>query len=408
MQSEFDAIVIGGGPGGATAAAALAQAGWSVAVVEKQSFPRRKVCGEFISLTNWPVLGPLGLAERIRESAGPEVTHFAVFSGASSVSSELPFSFGGRGNRGCALTRDKLDTLLLEQARNCGATTLQPWKALSIARDERGFVCALQDCESRERKELRARVLVAAQGSWEGSPIGASRHKDARDGDLFGFKAHFRGSNLPDGLMPLLSFQDGYGGMVHCQDELTSLSCCVGRGRLKRLRQEARAEAGECVLEHIKQSCPAIVPVLDGAVREGAWLAAGPIQPGIRRQYEPGIFFVGNAAGEAHPVIAEGISMAIQAAWMMGRILGPLKARLHDARALDAAGREYSKQWRGAFARRIRASALIAHWAMRPKLVRAMLPVFERWPRAMKWFAKAAGKASLTFGGGASLQKAGT
>ena len=44
-----DAIVIGGGPAGATAALLLSRAGWSVTVIEKDVYPRGKVCGEFIS-----------------------------------------------------------------------------------------------------------------------------------------------------------------------------------------------------------------------------------------------------------------------------------------------------------------------------------------------------------------------
>src|SRR5580704_6165585 len=72
-HSTFDALVIGGGPGGATAALLLAKAGWSVGLVEKVSFPRRKVCGEFLSATNLPLLRHLGLAESFLELAGPDV-----------------------------------------------------------------------------------------------------------------------------------------------------------------------------------------------------------------------------------------------------------------------------------------------------------------------------------------------
>jgi len=77
--STFDALIIGAGPGGATAALLLARAGWSVGLVEKASFPRPKVCGEFLSATNLPLLRHLGLAESFLELAGPDVRRVGLF-----------------------------------------------------------------------------------------------------------------------------------------------------------------------------------------------------------------------------------------------------------------------------------------------------------------------------------------
>src|SRR5260370_41391518 len=67
----MDALIIGGGPAGSTAALLLAKAGWSVGLVEKSRFPRRKVCGEFLSATNLPLLRHLGVADSFRKWAGP-------------------------------------------------------------------------------------------------------------------------------------------------------------------------------------------------------------------------------------------------------------------------------------------------------------------------------------------------
>lgn len=402
----FDAIVIGGGPAGATSAAVLAQAGWSVAIVEQKAFPRRKVCGEFLSLTNWPVLERLGLNQDIQTCAGPEVTHMAVFSGNRNVRAEMPIAYGVPGNRGRAITRDILDTHLLNRAKKFGARVLQPCKVLSANRDADGYTCEIQSLETREIISNRAKVVIAAQGSWETNPFEPHQQNKPRGSDLFGFKAHFRNANLPDGLMPLLSFVDGYGGMVHCQDELTSLSCCITRGRLSQLPNAANMTAGERVLEHIKRTCPVIRPVLEYAVLDGPWLSAGPIKPGIRPRYSNGVFYVGNAAAEAHPVIAEGISIAIQSAWMMATMLAPFKDRLNDRPTLDGVGCEYSKAWAKAFATRIRSSAWIAGWAMRPALVQLACPIFQRWPLVLKWFAELAGKASHSFHPGEVLQKA--
>ena len=73
MQTEFDAIIIGGGPAGSSAAILLARAGWSVALVEKQIFPRRKVCGECIAASNLPLLEALGIGVAFEAAAGPEL-----------------------------------------------------------------------------------------------------------------------------------------------------------------------------------------------------------------------------------------------------------------------------------------------------------------------------------------------
>ena len=68
-----DALIIGAGPAGATAARLLASEGWSVALIEKAEFPRRKVCGEFISATSLPLLYDDRVRDEFLRAAGPEI-----------------------------------------------------------------------------------------------------------------------------------------------------------------------------------------------------------------------------------------------------------------------------------------------------------------------------------------------
>src|ERR1700683_2580756 len=122
--------------------------------------------------------------------------------------------------------------------------------------------------------------------------------------------------------MPLIAFPGGYGGMVHSDGGRVSLSCCVRRDRLGGLRAGHSSDAaGDAVLSHILDSCRGVRDALEAARRDGPWLAAGPLRPGIRVRGNGGICAVGNAAGEAHPVVAEGISMAMQSAWLLTRRL---------------------------------------------------------------------------------------
>src|SRR5262249_38192847 len=151
-------------------------------------------------------------------------------------------------------------------------------------------------------------------------------------------------------LMPLLAIPGGYGGMGYTDAGRVSISLCVRRDRVTVIRTKTDRTAGEDVGEYVMESCVGGKRALSGAKRDGEWLSAGPIRPGIRLQHPPGLFPVGNAAGEAHPVIAEGISMAAQSAWLLADEL----IRWHAAGArlenLPAVASIYAKTWTRSFA----------------------------------------------------------
>jgi flavin-dependent dehydrogenase len=220
-----------------------------------------------------------------------------------------------------------------------------------------------------------------------------------------GFKAHFHDCRLSVGQMTLLAFPGGYGGMVHTNEGRATVSCCIRRDQLERCRQTMPGvSAAETVLAHLRNSCRGAREALAGANRDGPWLSAGPIRPGIRPRFTRGIFCIGNAAGEAHPIIAEGISMAIQSAWLLcERLLARRSEGLTDA-VLQEVGRDYADAWLHWFAPRIRAAALFAQLAMRPTAVALLLPLLRLFPAALTlgagWSGKCAGVAPSRQSGG--------
>lgn len=390
MNANFDALVIGGGPAGATTAALLAHSGWSVALIEKKSFPRVKVCGEFLSAATYPLLAELGIAELFSEQAGPPVKRVGWFVANQMLTADMPVMHNSI-KWGRALGREHLDTALLNVARERGVEIWQPWTALSIITEKNYFICQLESKEKEKTLELTAPVLIMAQGSWE-KPVIKRNPIVHKPSDLLAFKTHFSHSNLDRDLMSLISFPDGYGGLVHSNDERMTLSCCIRRERLQKLRSHYTGlSAGDAVLRYIRANCLGVDTSLSSAEQQDQWLAVGPISPGIRSCYQKDIFYVGNVAAEAHPIIAEGISMAMQSACLLAKCFIKHGKKL-DKEHLNRVGIDYQKQWHHQFVGRIRAAALFAHLTMRPHLSSSLLPIIRRFPGILSFSAALSGK----------------
>ncbi len=394
MQSTFNAIVIGAGPAGCTAALLLARAGWSVALVEKHSFPRRKVCGECIAASNLPLLAALGIADRLHLEAGAPLRQVALMHGSTQVIADLP----AKGHKdyvwGRALGRETLDTLLLEQARLEGVHVFQPWAVQQIRGSPGDWLCDMREVASGADRVLKAPIAIDAHGSWGALGVAGShprrRHKA---GDLFAFKANFRNAAQPRELLTVLALQGGYGGMVTAGGDMTTVACCIRRDQLMHWRTLLPGKrAGEVVETVLKDQCTGVRVALQNATRLGPWLGAGPLDTGIHLRPHDSIFRIGNVAGEAHPIIGEGISMALQSAWLLCEQLLQTHRDADPAVSQPRIAMLYEQQWRRHFAPRLRIAAGFAHLAMRPALTPLMLATVKRWPLLLttgaRWSAK--------------------
>ncbi|MFO0993134.1 MAG: FAD-dependent monooxygenase [Hyphomicrobiales bacterium] len=398
-EPVHDALILGAGPAGATAALLLARGGWNVAIVEKSRFPRRKVCGEFLSLTTWPVLQALGVADAYLATAGPPVRRVALYETDTDIAAAMPRADATHG-AGRALGREHLDSLLLEAAIARGAECWQPWRGTTLERTDTGWRCLIEGDGATH--PLHGRRVIAATGSWERSPAFDPTALPHRDGDLLGFKAHFRNATLPEDLMPLLVFPGGYGGMVNTDAGRVSLSCCIRRDTLRSLRSAQPGRAGDAVIAHVARSCEAVGRALAKAELLESVLSAGPIQPGFRQCYNNGIFSIGNSAGEAHPIVAEGIGMAMQSAWLLCRHL----LTTPPGTSADSIGAAYQRDWRRHFAPRIRAASAFARLALAPSTHGVIRAVLRREPRLLTFGARLSGKTHQVATDGASIMGA--
>lgn len=346
-MKAFDVVIIGGGPAGAALATRLAVAGNEVAVLEKSAFPRAKVCGEFIASAGVRQLEELG----VRLPPGEPVDRIALWAGGLRIDAPLAPAR--------AMARELLDSLVLERAVRAGAVLYQPARALAVTRvaDARFIVRA-------HAVEVEARMVVAAHGSWEpGSLPTQCVHMRPSASDLFGFKAHFTRHRLPARTIGLAPFAGGYAGAVAVGEGAATFACSVRRDALRALRtRHGAVSAGEAIFRHVLNESAAMQEAFAAAVRDAPWLAVGPLRPGVRPFVRHGIFAVGNAAGEVHPIVGEGITLALESANALAAALqsGSLDAARRHSRAIRL------RLWRSAALATVASNPSLAACAREP------------------------------------------
>jgi flavin-dependent dehydrogenase len=293
--------------------------------------------------------------------------------------------------------------LLVERARAVGVEILQPAKVQSVRGAPGRFECEIAVKRDRHPSSLarvrpslaiRASIVIDAHGSWESDPDHAIPTPARTRADLFGFKASFRHAMLPTGFLPVLSFRGGYGGMVIAEDGRLTLACCIRRDALRECRARSPGTSAGAAIEHyLRASCPGVHEALGSAQRSGQWLSVGPLRPGIRIGKRLGPLLVGNAAGEIHPLIGEGINMALQSAFLLTSQILKHRGSAITASRYRNIHRDYGAAWHTAFAQRLRLAALFAHLAMRPAPSAVATGLLLRWPRMLTRAAHWAGKA---------------
>lgn len=178
------------------------------------------------------------------------------------------------------------------------------------------------------------------------------------------------------------------------EDRRLTLAGCIRRDTLAAWRGRLPGTPAAMAFErYLRASCRGVSETLAGAIRSGPWLSVGPLQPRIRLRKPERLFLVGNAAGETHPLIGEGMSMALQSAFLLAGYLVAQPAHAIDAaRALEIQT-AYRSAWRNAFALRLRLAAMFAHTAMRPVLSLPVTRVLQNFPELLTMAAHMAGKA---------------
>jgi flavin-dependent dehydrogenase len=349
VEDEVGVAIVGGGPAGSTLAALLARRGIAVALIDRDTFPRDKLCGEFLSYDALPILERLGVLHDVDERGAPHISLCRVIGSKRTLTFDFPDVARG-------ISRMTLDDLLFRAAIAAGAQNFAGWTAEKIASG------TLELRRGEERRTLRARAIAGAWGRWGrfDTELGRGFVRD-RSHRNFGFKRHYFAASQPEAI-ELFSFRDGYLGVNAIEDGLTNICGLVHASRLS--GHKGRWDA---FVETIRTEEPRLEELYSRHVpAQSNWLSSEPVIFRARSPVEGGIFMIGDASGIIDPLTGNGMAMAIQSALLVAPSLVRLLEKPGDRRRIE---REYRSRHHTFFGSRISWSRRVARLLSRPRLL---------------------------------------
>lgn len=343
--AQYDLIVVGAGPAGSACAITAARSGAKVLLLEKDKFPRHKVCGEFVSGESLRVLASL-LTDTTKEGAfqdfvdRPEIDCARIFLDDDGKVARLPISPPAR-----SIPRFDLDAALFQAARQSGARAQE---STVVRRVEQNSTLTVHT----DAEHFTAKAVVNSSGRWSQ----LTQYDVTGKEKWIGLKAHFS-EDQPPNSVDLYYFPGGYCGVQPVTSDQVN-ACAMVRADVARSLEEVLA-AHPALWRRSRDWTP-LFPTI----------TTSPLYFRRPVTFDQGMLLAGDAAGFIDPFAGDGISLALQSGTLAAESLA---AFLQGAISMVEAQRQYTAAYFKRLAPAFRNSARLRRLLAAPAWLRSTL-----------------------------------
>ncbi|MEM4348428.1 MAG: NAD(P)/FAD-dependent oxidoreductase [Candidatus Anstonellaceae archaeon] len=305
----YDAIVVGGGPAGSTAAAFLSRKGRKVLLLEKEAWPRNKTCGDAISGKSVGVLRELGLTEELEKADHGEVTGL-TFSSPNGTVVTIPFKGSdGQIAKGYVCRRMVYDHILW----NCAKSTCDAYDGTAVVgviKNNGKIVGVKAKDKSGREMEFQGKIIIGADG------VSSLIAREIRGSEVdpqhtcIAYRAYYSGITGMNSTLEIhfvKSIMPGYFWIFPLEKGLAN----VGVGMVMSDMKKGNVNLHQAMLDIIQKN--PLFKERFATATQASPISAWSLPFGSKRRKVSGegVLLVGDAAGLVDPFSGEGIGNAM-------------------------------------------------------------------------------------------------
>ncbi|AXT59502.1 NAD(P)/FAD-dependent oxidoreductase [Aquimarina sp. AD10] len=338
MTTESYVLIIGGGLAGLTSAIHLAKEGVSVILIEKDSYPKHKVCGEYISNEVLPYFNYLDInPEKIGAVA---ISKFVITTqSGNTIKSKLPL--GGFG-----ISRYSLDHFLWQKAAALGVVLIND-QVLDVQYKNDLFQVSTQN-----KGQFTTKYVIGAYGKRSILDKTLNRGFSTKKSPWLAVKGHYNADFDVD-TVALHNFEGGYCGLSKVENNRVNACYLVNYESFQRYKDiQVFQDAVMKKNKHLNTFFNEAQPIFDKPI------TISQINFDKKKPVENHVFMTGDAAGLIHPLCGNGMAMAIQGGQIISKLL--IDTYTNKLRVPRTTIEEmYLKEWNTAFSKRLYAGRVL-------------------------------------------------